>query len=443
MSIQLLEPLLTGGIRQPNFFNGRLLTAETLRAGQTANRQQHQQLGQAIGAGIVSGLDVTLHSGGAQPVVRVSAGLALNRLGQALALAADADVALTAALPSAAPAGLFAPCAPPGTQPVGVSAGVYVLALCPASGYSAERAPLHGFADDGRINGCGTRDTIEGVQFRLVLLDVQDTAVVTPALGAAILPLLNNPDTAAQSRLRSLLAHACLGALAAADFPTALYAYLSGSPSLPETGALARLRAAGALSDCDVPLALLHWTGSGVQFVDRWAAARRVTPPHPAAAGALVGAWRRAVGEAAFLQFQAHVAHLTRTAVPQSQLTPVQAAEYFAYLPAAGVIPLAGSGASRGFNAANFFSGLVTRPAVTIPGDRVLPLLQQSFLYDPVDLNDVEFLWLYEVRDNRQAIDDGVTPAPAPYLLFTSGHLPYAGTPLFDQARWDYSHYSE
>ena len=58
MSIELLQPLLEDGIRNVNFFNGRLLSAEDMRAEQVASRLQHQLLGQAIGEGIArSGAD--------------------------------------------------------------------------------------------------------------------------------------------------------------------------------------------------------------------------------------------------------------------------------------------------------------------------------------------------------------------------------------------------
>ena len=36
MSLELLEPMLRGGIRNTHFFNGRLLTADDLRAEQAA-----------------------------------------------------------------------------------------------------------------------------------------------------------------------------------------------------------------------------------------------------------------------------------------------------------------------------------------------------------------------------------------------------------------------
>lgn len=89
MTLELLEPMLRGGIRNTHFFNGRLLTAEDLRAEQQANRQQHRQLGLAIGAGVVEGFDVGLAPSGnaAKPVLHISSGLALTRKGAALALA--------------------------------------------------------------------------------------------------------------------------------------------------------------------------------------------------------------------------------------------------------------------------------------------------------------------------------------------------------------------
>src|SRR5712692_6155577 len=97
---QLSETITDGGIHLTNFFNGRLLTAEDLRTEQLANRQQHQQLGQAIGKGIISGLYVQLASattpasGASAATLTVSAGLALNRQGQMLALPVDTSVTL-------------------------------------------------------------------------------------------------------------------------------------------------------------------------------------------------------------------------------------------------------------------------------------------------------------------------------------------------------------
>src|SRR3712207_1795520 len=93
---ELLEPILKGGIRSVNFFNGRLLSAEDLKQEQDSNREARARLGQAVGHGVAYGLEVALAAvNTAQtPVVTVGAGLAVNREGRTLKLSAAADIAL-------------------------------------------------------------------------------------------------------------------------------------------------------------------------------------------------------------------------------------------------------------------------------------------------------------------------------------------------------------
>ncbi len=57
--ISLQQPILDGGIRSINFFNGRLLSARDLTREQSANREADRRLGQAIGEGIAYGLEVS------------------------------------------------------------------------------------------------------------------------------------------------------------------------------------------------------------------------------------------------------------------------------------------------------------------------------------------------------------------------------------------------
>jgi len=49
-------------------------------------------------------------------------------------------------------------------------------------------------------------------------------------------------------------------------------------------------------------------------------------------------------------------------------------------------------------------------------------------------------IWLYLVRQNRQAVADSSAPKP-PYALFASGQLPFFGDARFDVNRWDFSNY--
>src|SRR5260221_11977588 len=160
MSKQLNEPIIESGIPNTNFFNGRLLTASDLNTEQAAGRAHRQQLGQAIGEGVSTGLEVRLESPGSTtsvPVLSISAGLALNRKGQVLSLPNDTQGAL-ARLNSPLPndAGLFGECVLAEPTPATSGKGVYILTISPASGYK-EKVPVRGTASDDAVTGCGDR----------------------------------------------------------------------------------------------------------------------------------------------------------------------------------------------------------------------------------------------------------------------------------------------
>ncbi len=170
----LAEAILDGGIRSVNFFNGRLLSGEDLSQEQEANSDERKRLGQASGDGIVSGLEVvastTAGSSGA-PVVTVQPGLAINRLGQTLALTNSVDVSLVASSAGATTStqSLFATCTPPQSGPYVAGAGVYLLTIAPAAGREG-RAPVSGLGNVSAF--CNTRFNIEGVQFHLLQVNV-------------------------------------------------------------------------------------------------------------------------------------------------------------------------------------------------------------------------------------------------------------------------------
>src|SRR5690348_6839946 len=99
MSVTRLDTaFLDGGLRSTNYFNGRILSREDMQRDSDAHRALHQRLGLALGDGIVTGFEVEAKSiGGSSitnPVVTVRPGLAINRLGQTLALDRGVDVAL-------------------------------------------------------------------------------------------------------------------------------------------------------------------------------------------------------------------------------------------------------------------------------------------------------------------------------------------------------------
>src|SRR4051812_37157640 len=97
MPNNLLTPIVNDRTRSVNFFNGRLLTGEDLTAEQQANRVAHSLLGQAVGAGVAYGLEVSESAALSQvaaPVISIKRGLALNSNGGTLLLDNDTDIAL-------------------------------------------------------------------------------------------------------------------------------------------------------------------------------------------------------------------------------------------------------------------------------------------------------------------------------------------------------------
>src|ERR1700759_3891854 len=60
MAVNLLTPILSTRTRSINFFNGRLLAAEDLTSEQQYYRATQTLLGNAIGDGVVTGLEVSI-----------------------------------------------------------------------------------------------------------------------------------------------------------------------------------------------------------------------------------------------------------------------------------------------------------------------------------------------------------------------------------------------
>jgi len=416
MTITRLDtPFLDGGIRSTHFFNGRLLSREDLQREQAAERARLERLGRALGAGIVHGFEVAARSlGGSSttdPVVTVRAGLAVNRRGQTVALDRDVDVSLLrqAAAPPAGARSGFADCRPPESTVYVVGTGVYLLAAAPASQRQG-LAPVSGLGNTG--SSCNAREVVEGVQFRL--LQVQLTAA----------------ELADDAHLRNVAAYKFFAADGAGLDAVRDPFGVPPPPAPPLT--------LPALADCDVPLALFQWTAAGgLRWVDRWAVQRRLAGP-PLDPGALATDRRRAaLGEAMRLQLRDHVRDLP------SSGGPLLVADAFARLPPVGVLPLGGP-LGVGFFSRRDARGaavpLTVRGPAYLEGARVGPLLESGAAYPPIDPLSGELVWLYFVRENR---DRPAGPgAPVPYLIFASGHIPYAADARFDVAKWSFANLS-
>ena len=425
MSIKLEEPLLDELTKSTNFFNGRLLTAGDLKADQQANRQARQRLGRAVGDGIASGLEVSqvVGSPGGLSVLEVSAGLAVNRSGQTLALPNMMRVELTRNIADVPPdTGIFTDCnTGDGTGSSNLASGVYVFVISPASSFSGS-APMRGFTGSKAVASCASGSTIEGVQFRLVKLDLQALAALQthfeygPVLNAINYYLTQgNFYPSIFSLIRNYLAYICYGIYESFGVPVEPFKQVEkGVSAFAAYGALDFMRTSGALTNCDVPLALVAWQGSTLRFIDMWAVRRRITRPSPTQRWPpFLNDRRMAEGEAMFYQFQDHLE--TVLAEVGEEAVEVNADNYFRFLPAAGLLPTAGNG-FNGFSYQEFFD-YSTSP-IPLDGGLLRQTLAVAPGYDPIDLHRYQNIYVYNITQTVE--NDSIQP----YILFTSPLMP-------------------
>jgi hypothetical protein len=418
MSKRLLEPILNGGIRNNYFFNGRLLSAEDLREEQTANLEGHRRLGQAIGEGVAYGLRVSETVGTSTksaPVITVESGLAVNRRGATLALSEATDVSLVRPSASdtvATSSSTFKDCQPLQASVYVAGEGVYLLTIAPSSGKEG-RAPVSGLGNTG--GSCNTHYIIEGVQFRLIPLD------------------LNALELNAHALLRNHVAYKCFGVADTKKFFSNPFGQIQ-----PEYGLLDTLRP-GQLTDCEVPLAIIHWTASGgINFIDEWSVRRRLTErPLTDEWPLLLGERRVSEGEAMYLQFQDQIEEIS---LNETNLDTIVAAQRFEYLPPVGILPITGTGSPAGFNPQTFFGDRASAELATTDGNLLRGLLHEATYHEPVQMSAPEKIQLYLIWENLQAVKIQQTTQLA--LVFASHTLPYRGVARFGSAHWDVSRFA-
>ena len=424
---ELLSPILKDGLRSPNFFNGRLVSGEDLTTEHDAAIERLARLGQAVGSGVACGLWVKPGPAADKtdpPALTVEAGLAVNRCGQTIKLAEPASVTLVRGRPSAETSvvgGQFRCCVPLKTGGRLTGDGVYVLTIAPATGREG-RAPVNGLSPESAR--CNSKYLVEGVQFNLI--PIGDPFLTDNDFSPTNLPYLRNR-----------VAYKCFGVEELAAFTRDPF-----GADLKEYGLMDKLRKAELLSDCEVPLAIVHWTAlNSIEFVDMWTIRRRITRTLAEANWPVpVGDGRISEGEAMILQFQNQINDLRSRG---NNLALISANQHFRFLPPAGILPLADSGPTTGFEALGFFSKVTFRNPVFIEGARVGNLIRTSFSFPPIDLNSQEMIWIYFVRENQQSVHDAASSSsPQSYLVFATGHIPYQGDAHFDISHWNFSNYS-
>lgn len=336
MSMQTLESIIKSEIRHTNYFNGRLLTASALQNEQKANRLQRQQLGQAIGDGIVDGLEVTLVST-FPPVVNVTDGLAVNQEGSAFKLENPVELQIDLVKSEISAANdVFEACKPQ-EKPL-IKEGFSVLVAAPDYQYDGFTSQFS--LIDDMPSGCGLKDIVEGVKFRTVAINLADRQLITEGLQKTLNELLESRSTAAYSLAQNITARACLGSGTALNWPVEFETSSSKNPP-PANNLIDRLRQIKLLQPCEVPLALLYQNGSDLVIVDMWAVRRRIYLGGQFEMPVDISPGEAAAGEAAWLQFQTQMAALENDG---RSITPANLSTYFRFLPPAGLLSRTPSG---------------------------------------------------------------------------------------------------
>ena len=417
MSVKIQQPIVNGSLRSTNFFNGRLVTGADMTREQAARREADARIGQAAGEGVVYGLEVEKDSSaGTQPIVGIKAGLAVNRCGQALYLADDVKInLLERESPPAQAKNIFGECGEITVGNYTFGHGLYLLTILPAQSTEGS-APTSGL--NNVFTTCNTDVILETVQFRRLAIDT----------------FLGSDKPTSAKLLRNYIAYKCFG--------PATTQKLFSDPlgfTLASYGLIDEMREK-TLGRSEVPLAVIHWTSAGIQFVDNWAVRRRLTKRGGGGNWtSLLDDRRASETEAMMRQFEDQI---KRIELEESNLTSVKAEDYFRYLPPVGILPLAVAGKpQKGFNAATFFGTKGAQAIVNTDGDRLRSLLSEAVNHEPIDMNESEKIWLYYVRENVKAVDGGANFRKA--LVFARHSLPYIGVARFDEAQFDEDRFAE
>ena len=388
-TIPISQPLPDTGIYSVNFFNGRLLSGEDLSTEQDGNREARSRLAKSIGAGVITGLEVTksppplpgeLDPG---PSVIVRGGMAINSQGQTLVLPADMQVLLVSPPPAASATSGQGTFGALQASPVGqytLGQGIYLLTIAydTAKSDSTPTSVSSSSGSGSSTAGCTSSFSVDTIQFHLIQLTISSG-------------LLGDAD-----HQRNKLAYACFG------FPDTSPNILLTPPDyfnpLARNVRLLEAMQANAVIDLtnDVPLAILNWSSDGtLNFIDAWSVRRRAIRP------AFTSRWqdvicdqRLAEAEAMYLQFQAQIDDILQGAALASQSAPptssgqttstslntLSANQVFDYLPAAGYLPVG----TDSFDWKTFLGSLAP-PAITCVDRRFFrQILHNSFYQSPI-----------------------------------------------------------
>lgn len=401
-SQQLFKPITTGGIHSTNFFNGRRLTAEDLIREKKASREHERLLGQAIGEGVVCGLEVGLPGGkpSGGTTLEIQKGLAINRNGEALYLPDRIN------LPLVPPPdeennleNVFSDCESVKPKSYPSNAGVYVLLISSATELTGS-APMSSIPDNGSIIGCGKSELVEGVQFRVVKMDLNGPAFegLKEDTKKKLYEVADKIDDMAKvSMFRNIVAHACFGTEEKEKFMVGPFEndYLIGY------GAIDRLRslddnAPSKITDCDVPLAFFYWTFDGIAYCDLWSVRRQIATRNKIL---------RRQADFVYPSVQQFHEHLHS----YSDLVTIESSDYFLFLPPFGQLPVKEPryGSFSGIELKKFFGSKYNRLPSVIGAGEFKALYRAALNQIPHHTTDISRIEIFYIAENIKALFEG------------------------------------
>ncbi len=352
---QFVGTIFNGGLKSTHYFNGRLLTADALSDDQQAVQTQLLWLGKASGYGIIEGLLVSKTPNDTTQI-SITQGIGVNHDGQVVSLPNDITLAPIAKQAQQATApklseeeGQFTPriALQQQAQTVALtSPGVYLLTVEPTSHYEGQvamKAATNGISSSigSTTPGIGNRWEVEGIRFKIIRLDDENLPNLYASADLA--------DFSVDSDTRqNMLAHWCYGTLILQGIGRNPFLFQTDYSPL-KTLTTFRTLSALDLDSSDLPLAVFHWDGGALTFVDTWSVRRRVVLPDALSGTARYPLWKalvsdehRSENQARFLQFQDQLDTLIQQGRdnPKVDLTKAQAIDYFGFLPPVGFLPV-------------------------------------------------------------------------------------------------------
>lgn len=319
------------GRRRPFYFDGRFLTAADLIADQEYIRARQSDLAQAMGAGIIRGLRVSLSAnpGGGNPRLAIEPGLGITPAGDLVMIANPQKIRLDA-IPESQAIDAQLGIKLLSTAAANNRSGLYVLALR-AVEFSANPVPAYPTSLDG------TRSVHDG--------DIVEATAVT---------LIPYPDRAG-----------------------------SESPDAKRARVVREIffegQRPGALQEA-LPLAMLYIEGGALRWLDMYLVRREVGAESTLSAG--LRQRPRALLEAWFAQHQDHVDDIDPASVAQG----FAATRYFEALPPVGLVPAASLKFDGTLLTQGYFPPVVDCEFAFVPEDELAALVDEALALPPVDL---------------------------------------------------------